>query len=32
MVGGNTFNVNSVALGGAFKIQAANGDHAWGLR
>jgi hypothetical protein len=27
MVGGNTFNVTSVALGGAFKIQAANGDH-----
>ena len=27
-VGGNTFNVNSVALGGAYKIVAANGDHA----
>jgi hypothetical protein len=27
MVGGNTVNVNSVAFGGAYKIQAANGDH-----
>ncbi len=27
MVGGNTFNVTSVALGSAYKIQAANGDH-----
>jgi hypothetical protein len=26
-VGGSTFNVKSVALGGAYKIQAANGDH-----
>jgi RTX calcium-binding nonapeptide repeat (4 copies) len=27
IVGGNTVNVNSVALGGAYKIQAASGDH-----
>ncbi len=27
MVGGNTVNVNSVALGGSYKIQAATGDH-----
>src|SRR5262249_45470260 len=27
MVGGNTVNVKSVALGGAYKIQAANGDN-----
>ena len=27
MVGGNTVNVNSVALGSGYKIQAANGDH-----
>jgi hypothetical protein len=26
MVGGNSVNVTSVALGGAFKVQAANGD------
>jgi hypothetical protein len=27
MVGGNTVNVNSVAAGSGYKIQAANGDH-----
>src|SRR5262249_17489805 len=26
-VGGNTFNVTSVALGASYKIQAADGDH-----